>query len=67
MDEQVMERLFTPFFTTKNRGTGLGLIIAKEAIDKHHGRIEVNSVKGKGTDFLVYIPSRIHPASGRQN
>jgi signal transduction histidine kinase len=60
MEEQVMEKLFTPFFTTKNRGTGLGLIIAKEVIDKHHGRIEVNSSKGKGTDFIIYIPSRIN-------
>jgi signal transduction histidine kinase len=63
MEEQVLERLFTPFFTTKNKGTGLGLIIAREAIDKHHGRIEVNSVKVKGTDFIVYIPSRMNPDS----
>lgn len=61
MNEQVREKLFTPFFTTKNKGTGLGLIIAKEVIDKHHGRIEVNSAKGRGTDFAVYIPSRIDP------
>jgi two-component system nitrogen regulation sensor histidine kinase GlnL len=57
--EQVQEKLFTPFFTTKNKGTGLGLIITKEVIDKHHGRIEVNSVRGKGTDFIVYVPSRV--------
>lgn len=59
IDEKVNNRLFTPFFTTKNKGTGLGLIIAKEIVEKHKGRIEVSSIKGKGTTFFIFIPTRV--------
>lgn len=54
--EDVQNKLFTPFFSTKNRGTGLGLVIAKEITEKHKGRIEVQSVFGSGTTFMIYIP-----------
>ncbi|MGE4318795.1 MAG: nitrogen regulation protein NR(II) [Deferribacterales bacterium] len=54
--EETLGRLFTPFFTTKNRGTGLGLVIAKEITEKHKGRIEVQSTVGMGTTFTIYIP-----------
>lgn len=54
--EETLTRLFTPFFTTKNRGTGLGLVIAKEITEKHKGKIEVQSVLGSGTTFTLYIP-----------
>jgi signal transduction histidine kinase len=52
----VLSKLFTPFFSTKNRGTGLGLVIAKEITEKHKGRIEVKSTPGVGTTFKIYIP-----------
>ncbi|WP_303851203.1 nitrogen regulation protein NR(II) [Seleniivibrio woodruffii] len=54
--EETLTKLFTPFFTTKNRGTGLGLVIAKEITEKHKGRIEVQSTMGMGTTFSIYIP-----------
>ncbi|ADD67620.1 signal transduction histidine kinase, nitrogen specific, NtrB [Denitrovibrio acetiphilus DSM 12809] len=54
--EEILNRLFTPFFSTKNRGTGLGLVIAKEITEKHKGRIEVSSTPGTGTSFMIYIP-----------
>lgn len=55
--EESLNKLFTPpFFTTKNRGTGLGLVIAKEITEKHKGRIEVKSTLGVGTVFNIYIP-----------
>lgn len=54
--EDVQNKLFTPFFSTKNRGTGLGLVIAKEITEKHKGRIEVSSVPGSGTTFMIFIP-----------
>lgn len=56
MDEEKTEQIFTPFFTDKNRGTGLGLAIAKNIIDKHQGRIEVESQKGKGSIFSIFLP-----------
>jgi len=54
--EETLSKLFTPFFSTKNRGTGLGLVIAKEITEKHKGRIEVSSTPGQGTSFMIYIP-----------
>jgi signal transduction histidine kinase len=54
--DETLNKLFTPFFSTKNRGTGLGLVIAKEITEKHKGRIEVQSAPGAGTTFKIYIP-----------
>jgi len=53
-----MRKLFTPFFTTKHevKGVGLGLAISYGIIQRHHGRIEVQSKKGEGTTFTIYLP-----------
>jgi two-component system NtrC family sensor kinase len=48
--------LFDPFFTTKAGGTGLGLSIAYSIIQKHNGRIEVESELGKGSSFILSLP-----------
>jgi two-component system, NtrC family, nitrogen regulation sensor histidine kinase NtrY len=50
------ERLFTPYYTTKQHGTGLGLAIAQSVISDHDGRISVNSKKDEGTTFHVELP-----------
>jgi len=50
------ERLFTPYYTTKTHGTGLGLAVVQSVISDHGGRISVESEKGIGTSFHIYLP-----------
>jgi len=54
--KDVLEKLFTPFFTTKARGTGLGLAVVKKVIERHKGKVEISSIVGKGTCFKLYLP-----------
>ena len=52
-----MKRLFSPFFTTKPRGTGMGLAIARKIVTAHGGTIALESVEGKGTTARVWLPA----------
>lgn len=56
MPEEVRRSIFNPFFTTKDKGVGLGLFIVYNIIKAHGGFIEVESEKGSGSSFLIYIP-----------
>jgi two-component system, NtrC family, sensor histidine kinase HydH len=56
ISEPDRERIFEPFYTTKTKGTGLGLAITKSIIDRHRGRIEVESRLNEGTAFHITLP-----------
>jgi signal transduction histidine kinase len=62
-----MRKLFTPFFSTKKevKGVGLGLAVSYGIIQRHRGKIEVQSEEGKGTTFTVYLP--VHQEEGGSN
>ncbi len=56
MEEECMMRIFQPFFTTKEKGSGLGLPIVKKNINAHAGILDVKSKVNKGTLFRIYLP-----------
>lgn len=55
---EVMDRIWEPLFTTKKSGTGLGLAVARQVIDRHSGHIFVESTPGEGTTFHMFLPRR---------
>ncbi|MBK7405741.1 MAG: hypothetical protein IPJ41_14260 [Phycisphaerales bacterium] len=54
--ESAREKIFTPYFTTKSGGSGLGLPTSRRIIEAHGGRIEVHTEEGRGTDFVLTLP-----------
>jgi two-component system, NtrC family, nitrogen regulation sensor histidine kinase NtrY len=50
------EKIFTPYYTSKEHGTGLGLAIVQSVVSDHGGRIRVQSAPGRGTTFVVELP-----------
>jgi signal transduction histidine kinase len=55
MDAESQSKLFEPYFTTKTKGTGLGLTNTQNIILNHNGHISLESVKGRGTSFMITL------------
>jgi signal transduction histidine kinase len=58
MDDETRERIFDPFFTSREEGTGLGLALSRKIVDSHGGTIEVASKPGEGAEFILTFPKR---------
>lgn len=56
MSEEVRKNIFNPFFTTKDKGVGLGLFIVYNIVKAHGGYVELESVEGSGSTFFIHIP-----------
>ncbi len=56
IDSEKVSKIFEPYFTTKDTGTGLGLTVVYKVIKEHRGDISVTSVSGKGTTFTILLP-----------
>jgi len=63
MSEDVQEKIFHPFYTTKEKGTGLGLAVINKIVTDHHGDITVSSVAGIGSTFTVRLPKKAADAA----
>jgi signal transduction histidine kinase len=63
MDDATRARIFDPFFTSREEGTGLGLALARKIVEGHRGTIEVASAPGEGTGFLLTFPKAGPPSS----
>ena len=63
IEEEDLARIFDPFFTRSTGGTGLGLTIVRRIMDQHHGTIDVQSERGRGTVVTLRLP-RVQPKQG---
>ena len=54
--QEQINRIFEPFYTTKKKGSGLGLMIVQRIVRAHNGRIELDSHVGRGTTFRIWLP-----------
>src|SRR5690625_1053017 len=57
--EEIIHKLGEPFFTTKQSGTGLGIMISKQILEQHDATLEIKQNKGKGSTFLIHFPANM--------
>jgi signal transduction histidine kinase len=63
INPDVIDKIFNPFFSTKDKGTGLGLALSKKVVDAHGGRMDVDSTTESGTEFVLSFPKDAGGAS----
>ena len=56
INQEQVALVFRPFFTTKTRGTGLGLVLVQQIVSEHGGYVECDSVEGRGSTFTIFLP-----------
>ncbi|RKY84232.1 hypothetical protein DRQ09_08905 [candidate division KSB1 bacterium] len=56
INEEDIDKLYIPFYTTRTQGIGLGLSISQKIIENHNGKIKIESVPGKGSTFKIELP-----------
>jgi PAS domain S-box-containing protein len=64
MTEAEQERAFSPFYSTKEEGSGLGLAMIKKIVEEHAGRVELASIPGRGTTVSLYLPPSLDVGTG---
>ena len=58
LPDEIKDKVFQPYFSTKKRGSGLGLPIARRIVEEHGGYLAVHAESGRGTDFVIQLPLR---------
>ena len=58
IEDDTLNNIFDPFYTTKDKGTGLGLALTKKTAELHGGRIETQTRPGEGTEFILFFPKQ---------
>ncbi|MFQ3652477.1 MAG: ATP-binding protein, partial [Gemmataceae bacterium] len=67
IDENQVSQVMEPLFSTKTRGLGLGLAIARSIVEKNQGTIRVSSKKGQGSTFTVSLRAAVPPCGGESS
>ena len=62
--DEIREKIFEPYFSTKKSGMGLGLAIVKRIIEEHGGSMSIESIEGKGTTFEIELPIKNEKSLG---
>lgn len=64
IEPETLKKVFNPFYTTKEKGSGLGLPIVKSIIESHRGAIRIDSAPGQGTAVIIHLPALPLPPKG---
>ena len=64
--EEILDRVFEPFYSSKAKGSGLGLAVVHSIVSKHSGYVNIESAEGRGTDVTIYLPA-VEESDRREN
>jgi two-component system sensor histidine kinase PilS (NtrC family) len=66
IEKNRLTKIFEPFYTTRDTGTGLGLAVVSRILEGYNGKIDIQSEEGKGTACTIWLPCRIFSADGNR-